>query len=218
MPSEIVLFGVESVFTPELVETARRCGHSIAAYVLASEPEWDMLGLQAVGISELTAEMLTVPYVLPWVTPGLRQAKCLAAEAVGFTSILTLIDPAAVVASNAQVDPGVYLNAGVTIGAYAHLGSYCLVNRNASVGHHSTCDSFVSMGPGVTVCARCKIGKGTMIGAGAVLAPGVTIGQNCLIALGACVTRDVPDNCKASGNPARITRTGIRGYREFEVR
>ena len=39
-----------------------------------------------------------------------------------------------------------------------------------------------------------------------VVCPGVTIGNNCVIGAGSVVTRDIPDNVFAAGNPARVIR------------
>ena len=217
MAVEIAVYGVESVFTPEVVETARRCGRPVSLYVIAGEPEWNMQGVQAVSSAAVAAELLELPYVVPWVTPGLRHAKCLDAESKGFRNPVTLIDPGAVIASNSDVGSGVYVNAGATVGAYASLGYFSLINRNASFGHHSICEPFSSIGPGATIAARCRIGKGTMVGAGAVVAPGINIGDNCLVAVGAVVAKDLPDNCLAAGNPARVLQTGIAGYKGFTV-
>ena len=44
------------------------------------------------------------------------------------------------------------------------------------------------------------------IGEGVCILPGVTIGENSIIGANAVVTKDVPDNCVAGGNPARILR------------
>lgn len=44
------------------------------------------------------------------------------------------------------------------------------------------------------------------IGAGSVICPGVTIGQNSVIGAGSVVTRDIPANVVAAGNPCRVLR------------
>lgn len=44
------------------------------------------------------------------------------------------------------------------------------------------------------------------IGGGAIILPGITVGENSVIGAGAVVTRDVPPNVVAAGNPARVVR------------
>ncbi|GGO00132.1 sugar O-acetyltransferase [Saccharibacillus kuerlensis] len=45
------------------------------------------------------------------------------------------------------------------------------------------------------------------IGGGAILLPGVTIGKGCVIGAGSVVTKDIPANSTAVGNPCRVIRT-----------
>ena len=52
-----------------------------------------------------------------------------------------------------------------------------------------------------------KIGNGVWVGAGAIILPGVTIGDHSVIGAGAVVNRDIPANCVAVGNPARVIKT-----------
>lgn len=48
--------------------------------------------------------------------------------------------------------------------------------------------------------------KGASIGSNATILGGITIGENSLIGAGSVVTKDIPDNCIAAGNPARVIR------------
>lgn len=50
------------------------------------------------------------------------------------------------------------------------------------------------------------IGNNVWLGGNVVVLPGVTIGDNCTIGAGAVVTRDIPANSVAAGNPARVIR------------
>ncbi|MBQ4085739.1 MAG: sugar O-acetyltransferase [Clostridia bacterium] len=50
------------------------------------------------------------------------------------------------------------------------------------------------------------IGNDCWFGANVVVCPGVTIGDNCVIGAGAVVTRDIPANSFAAGNPCRVIR------------
>ena len=50
------------------------------------------------------------------------------------------------------------------------------------------------------------IGNNVWIGAGAIVLPGVTIGENSVIGAGSIVTKDIPANVVAVGNPCRVMR------------
>jgi maltose O-acetyltransferase len=50
------------------------------------------------------------------------------------------------------------------------------------------------------------IGDNVWLGGGAIVLPGVSIGENTVVGAGAVVTRDLPANVVAAGNPARVIR------------
>jgi maltose O-acetyltransferase len=51
------------------------------------------------------------------------------------------------------------------------------------------------------------IADNVWLGGGVILLPGVTIGQNTVVGAGAVVTKDLPANVVAVGNPARVIRS-----------
>ena len=51
-----------------------------------------------------------------------------------------------------------------------------------------------------------RIGNNVWFGAGVIIMPGVTIGDGCTIGAGSVVTRSIPDNCLAVGNPCRVLK------------
>ena len=51
-----------------------------------------------------------------------------------------------------------------------------------------------------------RIGRNCWLGAGVIVMPGVTIGDNVVIGAGSIVTKDIPSNVVAVGNPCRILR------------
>ena len=213
----IILFGAESSFTPEYIETARRMGNSIAAGIITGELEWELKGLQVEQIGRISERLLSLPIAVPWVTPGHRFARSRSALDAGFKLSASLIDPSAAVSSTAQLGPGIYVNACATIGSYACLDEGVLINRNASVGHHTHLEKYASLGPGATIASGCRIGKGVMLGAGSIVAPGISIGENSVVTVGAVVTRNAPANCVVAGNPARIARAQTAGYKNVSV-
>ncbi|MDO5133171.1 MAG: sugar O-acetyltransferase [Eubacteriales bacterium] len=111
-------------------------------------------------------------------------------------------------------------------GHHLHLGSCVYANFNLTLvddGHIYVGDK-VMFGPNVTITTanhpidpelRARglqynrdvwIGENAWIGAGAVILPGVHIGKNTVIGAGSIVTKDIPDNVVAVGNPCRVLR------------
>jgi acetyltransferase-like isoleucine patch superfamily enzyme len=53
---------------------------------------------------------------------------------------------------------------------------------------------------------KIHIKKNAWIGARVNILPGVTIGENAIVGTGSIVTKDIPDNAVAVGNPARVVK------------
>ena len=62
------------------------------------------------------------------------------------------------------------------------------------------------------------IGNNVWLGGNVCVLPGVTIGDNAVIGAGSVVTRDVPANCIAAGNPCRVIRSITEADRDFYFR
>lgn len=60
---------------------------------------------------------------------------------------------------------------------------------------------------GYTRVENTNIGNNVFVGAGSIVLPGVTIGNNVIIGAGSIVSRDIPDDSVAVGNPARVVKT-----------
>ena len=114
-----------------------------------------------------------------------------------------VIHPSAVVSSNAVLANGVQLLPGCIVNTGAFIGDNSIVNTRVSIDHDVSIGSHVHIAPGVTISGGATIGDSTHIGTGATVIQGVHIGSNVLIGAGAVVVKDIPDNCKAYGVPAR---------------
>lgn len=62
---------------------------------------------------------------------------------------------------------------------------------------------------------KVKIGNDVWVGGNTVINPGVTIGDNVVIGSNSVVTKDVPSNCVAAGNPCRVVRQITQKDREL---
>jgi Acetyltransferase (isoleucine patch superfamily) len=120
-------------------------------------------------------------------------------------------------------------------GHHVHMGNLVYANTNLTLvddGHIYIGDK-VMFGPNVVVATAnhpidaelrgrglqynkdVYIGENAWIGAGVVIVPGVRIGKNTVIGAGSIVTKDIPDNVIAVGNPCRVIREVGEHDREF---
>jgi sugar O-acyltransferase (sialic acid O-acetyltransferase NeuD family) len=209
----VVIYGVGSPIVVDVQESLMRAGIAIAAAVRNIECDVRLLeGVTPTEPAELTAELLALPFLAPFFTPANRQKAVRDALAAGFRAAYSLIDPTVPQCRSLVHGPGLFVNAGCTLGAASEFGEWVFINRGASIGHHARFGDFVSVGPGAVVSGSVTLGRGCVIGAGAVVLPELTIGNNSVVGAGSVVTKDVPDNCLVLGVPAKVTKTGIAGF------
>lgn len=105
---------------------------------------------------------------------------------------------------------GIEIHPGAKIGKafFIDHGMGVVIGETAEIGDH------VLMYQGVTLGGTGKqrgkrhptIGNNVVIGVGAKVLGAITVGNNCKIGAGAVVLRDVPDNCTATGVPAKVVQ------------
>ncbi|MEO1021632.1 MAG: acyltransferase [Bacteroidota bacterium] len=106
------------------------------------------------------------------------------------------------IGKNARLGIGSVVMGPVEIGDDTITGQHCLItglDHNFHEFGTSIKDQGVSINP-------TYIGKGSFIGANVSILPGVFIGDNVVIGAGSVVTKDVPNNHMAIGNPARLVK------------
>jgi sugar O-acyltransferase (sialic acid O-acetyltransferase NeuD family) len=116
---------------------------------------------------------------------------------------LTLVHPMATVGSDNRIGEGCILTAGSRVTTNITLGRHTQLHVNATVGHDSVLDDFVSVYPGATVSGNVHLAEGVTIGTGANVLPGVSVGANAFVGAGAVVIGDVEPGATVVGVPAR---------------
>lgn len=121
------------------------------------------------------------------------------------------------------IEPPLHANWG---GRHVHLGKHVYANFNLTLvdDTHITIGDYTMIGPNVVIAtgghpilpslrqegyqynAPVHIGKNCWLGAGVIVVPGVTIGDNTVVGAGSVVTKDLPGNVVAVGNPCRVLR------------
>lgn len=136
------------------------------------------------------------------------------------------------IGENCYIEPPLHAN---WAGHFVHFGKNIYANYNLTMvdDTHIYVGDCTMFGPNVILAtaghpilgelrvngyqynAPIHIGKNCWLGAGAIVMPGVTIGDNVVIGAGSIVTKDIPSNVVAVGNPCRVMREIGEKDREF---
>lgn len=129
----------------------------------------------------------------------------------------------------AEIGEGVYLEPPLRAnwaGRHVYLGKNIYANFNLTLVDDGEIyiGDYTMIGPNVTIATAghpvlpelreeayqfnipVHIGRNVWIGAGVIILPGVTVGDNTVIGAGSVVTKDVPSDVVAAGNPCRVLR------------
>lgn len=101
-----------------------------------------------------------------------------------------------------------FINYGATIldGGRVRIGNYVKIGPNCQLYTPLHPHDWQRRREPLEIDRPITIGDDTWLGGGVIVCPGVTIGARCIIAAGSVVTRDIPDDCLAAGNPAVVKK------------
>jgi sugar O-acyltransferase (sialic acid O-acetyltransferase NeuD family) len=117
---------------------------------------------------------------------------------------INAIHPSAIICKTVHFAPnGIMVSAGVVINPLATIGTGAIINTGVVIEHECSIGSFAHIGPGAILCGNVSIGPLSFVGAGAVIRQGIIIGANVMVGAGAVVVKNIPDNTRVMGNPAK---------------
>ena len=136
------------------------------------------------------------------------------------------------IGGDCYIEPPLHSNFG---GHHVHFGKNVYANFNLTLvdDTHIYVGDYTMISPNVTIAtaghpilpvlreqayqynASVHIGRNCWLGAGVIVLPGVTIGDNSVIGAGSIVTKDIPANVIAVGNPCRVLREISDHDREY---
>lgn len=135
-----------------------------------------------------------------------NKKKVFEAFNININNFINIIHKTSSISKTTTLGKGCLINSLVSVAAHTKVGDFVSLNRNSSVGHHTIIENYVTIQPGANVCGFVSIGEGTLIGVGSNVIDGIKIGKNSIIGAGSVVTKDIPDNVIAYGNPCKIIR------------
>lgn len=136
------------------------------------------------------------------------------------------------IGEDCYVEPPLHSNFG---GGHVHFGKNVYANFNLTLvdDTHIYVGDYTMLGPNVVIATAghpilpelreqayqynmpVRIGKNCWLGAGVIVLPGVSIGDNTVVGAGSVVTKDLPANVVAVGNPCRVLREIGERDREY---
>ena len=118
--------------------------------------------------------------------------------------IVSLIHPSAIISSSVTIGKGTVVMPNVVVNAKAIIGDGVILNSSCVVEHECIIDDFVHISPKVALAGDVKVGKFTHIGIGSNVIQGLIIEKNVTVGGGSMVIRNIEDNQKVVGVPARL--------------
>jgi len=110
---------------------------------------------------------------------------------------------------NMRVGENVFFNFNCVVldVTYVTIGSRTLFGPNVQIYTATHPINHIERASGLEYAKPITIGEDVWIGGSVVICPGVTIGDRCVIGAGSVVTKDIPSDTFAAGNPCRPIRT-----------
>lgn len=188
-----------------VIDAAEKQGFRKILVADDAEKNWgtQLMGYRVLGGREALLRLAGRPSAI--VAVGDNRARVLIAawlEEHGF-SLATVIHPSVQLGRGVSIGRGSLLVAGAIVNSDAVIGANVIVNTAATVDHDCVVSDGVHLAPGVHLCGDVQVGAGSLLGVGAVAIPCVKIGCRCVIGAGAVVLKDIPDEARVAGVPAR---------------
>ena len=113
--------------------------------------------------------------------------------------------------SNVHLGDRTFVNSGLTAldVAAITIGDDCLIGPNVQLLTPTHPVDPQPRRDKLEAAEPITLGDNVWLGGGVIVCPGVTIGDNTVVGAGSVVTRDLPANVVAVGNPARVIRENI---------
>ena len=164
----------------------------------------EILGYQVIGPMKRLAEMRKEAdfAVIAVTDPGTRKKLAEKCRDAGF-EMTGFIHPAAVISASATISPTAQICAGAIINPLARIEENAIINTLAIIEHDCFVGPYCHIAPLASLMGNVRVESLTMIGASTVIIPNLCVGSGVVVGAGTVVVKDLEDNSKYLGVPAK---------------
>ena len=126
-------------------------------------------------------------------------------------NFINAIHPSVVIGNNVKIGCGVVAMAGCIFNPKATIGNFTFFATGAQVEHDCVIEDFASISAGSITGGYVKVGKYSAITLGVTIMDRIEIGENTVVGSGSLVTKSLPNDVLAYGNPTKIIRNRNKG-------
>lgn len=186
----------------ESLDVALACGQPVTAFLDELAAGSEVRGLPVLGTGQAPPG---ARYVVGIADPVTRRRIAGDLDGRGLHA-LTLVHPRAVIGPETTLGPGCVVMANAHVSSSVRMGAHVQVQYNATVGHESVLDDFVTVYPGANVAGAVHLEEDVTVGSNAAVLQRLSVGRGTFVGAGAVVTRHLAAGLVAVGVPARPRR------------
>lgn len=121
------------------------------------------------------------------------------------------IHPSVIIGNNVILGGGIVAMAGVIFNPRAIIGDFTFFATGAQIEHDCIIEDFASVSAGSITGGYVRVGKHSAITLGVIIMDRLEVGENTVVGSGSLVTKSLPSNVLAYGNPAKVVRERAKG-------
>lgn len=196
------------------------CGREVADFIYdinRIEPTWNLLGfiddneeifegrrpeLKLIGTIQDWKVEAGQYFAMGIASPQIKEkvAKQLMERGAKFVNI---IHPTVRISPSAKLGNGIIIYSGAKLGSDDVIGDFVTI-QSTIIGHDVTIEPYVTVSSSCGITGGVLLKEKAFIADHACMVPGTIIGKDAYVGIGAVVLKEVADNTRVFGNPARV--------------
>ena len=184
----------------------KEMGERVTGYCDFTEKEANPLGLQYLGSETSSSGLKALKDESFFISVGNNELRSKIFTSLAKSDLFPVnaIHPTSVIDNSAIISSrGVMIGSNVTINAFAKIEEGVICNTHCVIEHECIIGKFAHIAPGAVLCGNVHVGENSLIGASSVIREGIRIGNNVTVGAGSVVVKNIENNTKVAGNPAR---------------